>query len=200
MSAAAPATLLPCPFCGAQACAEPVHYLDIDGSATHIVSCPNPEFPVVVTAFSDTAAEAAAKWNTRSGCSMNTAQTIQNEILALRRIAAFDGYDWPNLGAGMWDFDRYFTIELDEGELQAVVDFYSQDFYRVHPDGNGEFDSDTWEDEKMILSTKVVTREQFKNLYRMCRGLLSGKTIVLADGKSTSRDLYLAQVREGVAV
>ena len=128
---------------------------------------------------------------------MNTAQTIHNEILALHRIAAFDGYDNPNQGAGMWEFDRNFTIELVGGELHAVVDFYSQDFYRTHPDGNGEFDVDRWEDEKMRFSTHVTTHENFQFLYRMCRGLLNGKTVFMPDGRQFSRDVYLAQVREG---
>lgn len=130
---------------------------------------------------------------------MNAAQTIQNEILALHRIQAYQEVFGYSFGPGMWEFDRFFTIELDEGGLRAVVDFYSQDFYRSHPDGNGEFDDAVMEGEEMRLSTPVTTRDEFRILHRICRCLLDGRTVVLADGKFASRDLHLALVREGGA-
>lgn len=124
-------------------------------------------------------------------CQFQRQVGVAEEILALRRIQEFECDGDLNLGAGMWEFDRYITMQLSDGLLVATVDFYSQDFYSREP--QGRFDDEAWEEQKMHLEC-IPSRENFYELYSMCRGLLKGNCIVFSDGVETSRELHLAEV------
>lgn len=115
---------------------------------------------------------------------------VQKEILALRRIAcAQSAAGWP---PGMWELDRYLAIEIDDGEFKAEIDFYSQ-----HQADGPDWNVDAWDAEKLELRTNLVTREGFRVLHRMVRGLLSGKSQPFKDSPLViSRQSHLHDVRE----
>lgn len=116
---------------------------------------------------------------------------LQNEIDALHRIAHAEGDLGGHMPAGMWEFDRFFTIEIDEEAIYAEVDFYSQ---RIAADGP-PFDSDTWEREKLRLRVTPKNREGFYLTHALVRGLLSGRSAAFADGVILDRNSYLEQVK-----
>lgn len=91
----------------------------------------------------------------------------------------------------MFALDDDFTIEVDGVELKAVIDFYSPNL----PDGQ-DFDPDAWEAEKLELRMETISRKSFFWLYRICRSLLSERTVSFSDGSLLSRQSHLDDVRE----
>lgn len=136
--------------------------------------------------------------------SVITAQRISKivakEILALRRIGSNPYCSLSSLaGSGMWEFDRYFVIELRDDKLTAMMDFYTQDF-DSRADDSEAWDVDAYEAEKKHLECTPITPENFADLYRVVRALLNGRTVTFSDGSVLSRDLHMASVRTGMEV
>lgn len=125
---------------------------------------------------------------------------VAKEILALRRIGSNPYCGLSSLGgSGMWEFDRYFVIELCDDKLTAMVDFYSQHF-DLHADDREAWDVDVWDAEKLHLESALITRKHFLGLYSVVRALLNGRTVTFSDGSVFSRDLHMASVRTGMEV
>ena len=116
---------------------------------------------------------------------------LQNEIDALHRIAHAEVSIGGHMPAGVWEFDRFFTIEIDDDALYAEVDFHSQ---RIAADET-PFDSDAWEREKLRLRVTPKNREGFYLTHALVRGLLSGRSAAFADGVILNRDSHLEQVK-----
>jgi hypothetical protein len=116
---------------------------------------------------------------------------LNSEIAALHRIGGYqhESLCWSNWGPGMFSLDDYFTIEIDGGELKAVIDFYSPNL----PDGQ-DFDVDAWDAEKLELHMKPVSRKGFAALYRIVRSLLTGVTVTFQEGTLGHRQNCLDSV------
>ena len=111
---------------------------------------------------------------------MSAPKNLAQEILALRRIAGYQGenLDWRVWDAGVVASDGSFTIEIDGGELKAEIDLYSHNL----PDGQ-DFDFDAWKAERLELHMKPASRKGFSALYRIVRILLSGGMVSFKDGQ-----------------
>jgi hypothetical protein len=89
--------------------------------------------------------------------------------------------------SGMFEFDKFFTIEQQNDELFAEVDFYSQTRSPLK-----RFNMDTWEKSKLIIRAPA-TKHYFYLVYKVTRLLLTGG-IVRYIGGSYSRHKHLKQV------
>jgi hypothetical protein len=118
---------------------------------------------------------------------------FKDEMEALRRIASTEEFG-VRMPPGMWESERFFSIELEEEAIYAEADFYSQRYAAADP----SFDVDAWEREKLRLRVTPKNRKGFCLTHSLVRGLLSGRSAVFADGVILDRFSYLENVKVSV--
>lgn len=87
----------------------------------------------------------------------------------------------------MYQPGDFIDAEVLDDELWVNVDFYGQ---RYSPDSGVEFDVEQWEREQFRLMAPP-SRENWRDLFRVARALLAGRTVVLAEGRF-DRETWLA--------